>query len=202
MNKTTIDWPWKPLWTWNPVVGCKHGCSYCYARRMNQRFKYIPKWEDPQVFEERFDEPAYLKKPSNIFVGSMCDLFGAWVPRPWIREVIRVCERIPRHTFMFLTKNPARYAEFDFPENCWLGVTATKWTDVIYWPWIHKSNKKFLSAEPLLGEFLTTELKCLFDLVIVGAMTGPGAVIPKKEWIDSIQHPNIFYKDNIKKYLK
>jgi len=41
------------------------------------------------------------------------------------------------------------------------------------------------------------------DLVIVGAMTGNGKknVIPKKEWIENIIHPNIFYKNNIKKYL-
>jgi len=28
-----------------------------------------------------------------------------------------------------------------------------------------------------------------------------GAIKPKKEWIKSIKHPNIFYKDNIKKFL-
>jgi len=39
------------------------------------------------------------------------------------------------------------------------------------------------------------------SLVIVGAMTGQGAIKPKKEWIDSIKHPNIFYKNNIKKFL-
>ena len=37
--------------------------------------------------------------------------------------------------------------------------------------------------------------------VIVGAMTKPGTIIPKKEWMDSIEHPNVFYKNNIKKYL-
>ena len=24
--------------TWNPVTGCKHGCEYCYARRIVSRF--------------------------------------------------------------------------------------------------------------------------------------------------------------------
>jgi len=36
MNRTKIDWC---DYTWNPVVGCLHGCPYCYARRMAERFK-------------------------------------------------------------------------------------------------------------------------------------------------------------------
>jgi len=35
MNKTKIDWCDR---SWNPVTGCLHGCSYCYARRIAQRF--------------------------------------------------------------------------------------------------------------------------------------------------------------------
>ena len=25
--------------TWNPVTGCLHGCEYCYARRIANRYK-------------------------------------------------------------------------------------------------------------------------------------------------------------------
>lgn len=35
MNKTKIEWCDS---TWNPVTGCKHGCDYCYARRIAGRF--------------------------------------------------------------------------------------------------------------------------------------------------------------------
>jgi len=34
MGQTKIEWC---DYTWNPVVGCKHGCSYCYARRFAER---------------------------------------------------------------------------------------------------------------------------------------------------------------------
>ena len=34
-RKTKIDWC---THTWNPVSGCLHGCDYCYARRIAQRF--------------------------------------------------------------------------------------------------------------------------------------------------------------------
>ena len=30
-----IDWA---AWSWNPVTGCKHGCPYCYAKTMAERF--------------------------------------------------------------------------------------------------------------------------------------------------------------------
>lgn len=35
MDKTKIDWC---DMSWNPITGCKHGCEYCYARRMAERF--------------------------------------------------------------------------------------------------------------------------------------------------------------------
>ena len=35
MKQTKIEWCDA---TWNPVTGCKHGCEYCYARKMAHRF--------------------------------------------------------------------------------------------------------------------------------------------------------------------
>lgn len=35
MNKTNIEWCES---TWNPVTGCVHGCEYCYARQIVNRF--------------------------------------------------------------------------------------------------------------------------------------------------------------------
>ncbi|MBA7524298.1 hypothetical protein ES705_16435 [subsurface metagenome] len=35
MNKTKIDYV---DFTWNPVWGCRGTCSYCYARKIAQRF--------------------------------------------------------------------------------------------------------------------------------------------------------------------
>ena len=34
-DKTKIDWADA---SWNPVTGCLHGCEYCYARRIAERF--------------------------------------------------------------------------------------------------------------------------------------------------------------------
>ena len=35
MNKSKIEWCDH---TWNPVTGCRNGCSYCYANTMVKRF--------------------------------------------------------------------------------------------------------------------------------------------------------------------
>lgn len=44
-NKTKIDWCDS---TWNPVTGCLHGCEYCYARSIAERFGlgFAPKLGD------------------------------------------------------------------------------------------------------------------------------------------------------------
>jgi len=186
--------------TWNIVVGCKNACWYCYAKRMNDRFKWIPKWNEPQIFIKRLGEPSKIKKPSKIFVCSMSDLFGDWIPKEIIEEVIKVAKDNPRHTFQFLTKNPKRYSEFNFPENCWLGITIDGTENKIvaqnkisYLE--RKNNYRFISFEPLLGD--VSYLSYDVNLVIIGAQTGPKAIKPKQKWIDSIRHSNIFYKNNI-----
>ena len=36
MDKTKIDWCDS---SWNPVTGCLHGCEYCYAGGIAERFR-------------------------------------------------------------------------------------------------------------------------------------------------------------------
>lgn len=133
MNRTRIDWS---DYTWNPVVGCRHACPYCYGRRVAERglgeYGKWPKGErfQPRLLEDRLDDPKKLLTPATIFVGSMCDLFGSWVPLDWIRQVLDVVEACPWHTFIFLTKNPLRYLQMaylglGFPQNAWVGYTLT-----------------------------------------------------------------------------
>lgn len=44
-GKNGIEWC---DYTWSPVTGCLHGCEYCYARRIVQRFgdKNDEEWHD------------------------------------------------------------------------------------------------------------------------------------------------------------
>ena len=76
----------------------------------------------------RLSAPANTKLheglPNNVFVCSMADLFGAWVPAEHIQQILDVCCEQKQWNYLFLTKNPTRYRDFSFPKNSWLGATA------------------------------------------------------------------------------
>jgi len=215
MNKTKIEWC---DYTWNPVTGCLHGCPYCYARRIARRFG---KPEDlsgcearleanftPTFYPGRIEEPKKVKRPSRIFTVSMGDLFGGWVPAQWINTVLQTVRECPQHTFIFLSKNPARYEECEWPANCWVGVTVENSyaaTRLVYIAKI-KAAVRFVSFEPLLGPVEISDLANLKDLhwVIIGAQTGPGAKPPAPGWVKKIigqaraADIPIFLKNNLK----
>jgi protein gp37 len=204
MNRTKIEWC---DYTWNPVTGCLHGCEYCYARRIAERFKgkAFPEGFKPTFHHNRLEEPKKQKKPSKIFTVSMGDLFGAWVPIDWRMKVLNTVENCPQHIFQFLTKNPSNYLNHVFPDNAWIGMTVTnlEHLQVINMDGL-AAKTKFISIEPLLsGPKKPIEFRGI-DWIIVGAQTGPKAVKPKPEWVQSIidqarKHDiRVFVKDNVK----
>lgn len=220
MNKTKIEWCDS---TWNPVTGCRHRCDYCYARRVAQRFgKEVPDYSGyplshegahvldnkidnnpyPFLFEPTFHayrlkEPQHKKKPQTIFVCSMADLFGDWVPDEWIKEVFGACKKAPQHRYLFLTKNPPRYGrlagtgKLPDSENFWYGVTATDHQtaelSMRYLPPVWRYNL-FVSVEPMLGSINLPAAEQYPKWIILGAMTGPGSKHnqPKREWIKNV----------------
>lgn len=211
MDKTKIDWADS---TWNPVTGCFHGCGYCYAERIARRFgnraaecgtirnQYLklkdepyPYGFDPTFHRYRLDRPKIWKNARNIFVCSMADLFGEWVPDEWINSVFDACLGAPQHNYLFLTKNPGRYIELAkkgmLPQmdNFLYGSSVTGPRD--RYSWFSKDYHWFLSVEPLhedLGEMDPDAEKP--DWIIVGAETGKrkGKIIPEKAWIEKINN--------------
>ena len=138
-----------------------------------------------------------------IFVGSMCDLFGSWIPQEWIERVLKTVYKADWHEYMFLTKYPKEYNNYYFPSNCWLGATIEEYNDAGDKRYqdmceIITDARKYLSIEPILGPFWFVQLEKDFDLIIVGAMTGPGAIKSEKDWLESIDHSNIYLKSNLK----
>ena len=212
MNKTKIDWADS---TWNPVTGCLNDCPYCYAKKISTRFdahffadkpkvlKFpmrsnqgiiypYPYGFTPTFHRYRLDEPAQKKKPQNIFVCSMADLFGDWVPISWIKDVLTACYKAPWHNYLFLTKNPQRLIDMGkqgllpAKENYWYGTTITDDATPFFYSEAHNC---FLSIEPLMGAFGEDgKLPPAIKWVIIGAETGnrKGKVTPQKEWIESI----------------
>jgi protein gp37 len=121
--------------TWNPIKGCFHACQWempdgsianCYAEDVANR---VAQAAYPYGFEHHYwtpavlDEPLRVKAPARIFVGSMADVFGHWVPDEQINQVLAIARAAHWHTFQFLTKNPVRAKVFDIPANCWIGAS-------------------------------------------------------------------------------
>jgi protein gp37 len=148
-----------------------------------------------------------------IFVGSMCDLFGDWIPDVWIEVVFKACRDAPHHVYAFLTKNPARYTYLakkgmlPGESNFWYGSTATTESDTFWWSDIHNT---FVSIEPIMGPFHPQDSPVKkTDWVIVGAETGSRKekVRPEPEWITAIvkncraTETPVFLKNNIFPYI-
>jgi len=73
MNKTKIEWVINPNgspgFTFNPFTGCLHSCSYCYARKIANRFQPDAKGREAikQMCEYRkFGEVYVLDEPIRI----------------------------------------------------------------------------------------------------------------------------------------
>ncbi len=200
MNKTKIEWC---DYTINPVKGlcpmhCKNlqGYEYCYAageRGFYKRFGLNP--------EIRFEpktllDLATVPDGAKVFIGSTIELFGDWVKPEWMHEIFSMAKSKPRHTFVFLTKQPQNLIRWSpFPENCWVGVSATDdkmFTEAIVQLQQVKAQTKYISFEPLLGQiglthYLPLMLKDTIHLVIIGQQAPPTKkTAPKIEWLQEI----------------
>ncbi len=208
MEKTKIEWCDS---TWNPVTGCKHGCEYCYARSIAHRFdgtKMYPNGFEPMFWASRLGIPGKWKEPKNIFVCSMADLFGSWVPDGWIKTIFEICRRTERHNYLFLTKNPERFSELvrkgailPSDRNFWFGTTAVNDAQPVFIGGY--SLHTFLSIEPIMGPFDTDKFNFrYFEWVIIGAETGrrKEKVIPERKWIEQVC--SIADRDGAKVFMK
>jgi len=191
-----IEWA---KWSWNPVTGCKHNCPYCYARDIAMRF-YEQKFE-PALIPERLTAPLNTPVPpaaqtdigyKNVFTCSMADLFGRWVPREWIEAVLDVVTRAPEWNFLFLTKFPIRMAEFEFPDNAWVGTSVDAQARVANAERAFRNVRakvKWLSCEPLLEPLQFTDLSMFQWIVLGGASSSTQTPEwrPPRAWINAIE---------------
>lgn len=182
------------------------------AERKTKSGKFIkapyPFGFEPTFHRYRLNEPVNVKQPQNIFVGSMADLFGDWVPDEWIKAVFEACASAPQHKYLFLTKNPDRYYQLgEGDENIipddgicgWFGASAT--TEEQAQAAYENLNCTWMSLEPLHGEFseeffthtvmvgdgVVDEIR-RWQWIVIGAETGSHKrkVVPKREWIENI----------------
>jgi protein gp37 len=185
---------WAPN-SWNPVRGCEHDCTYCFARDIVTMRDPDGDAFKPKLWPWRLAMPAATPLPAatdpgarNVFTCSLADLFGRWVPREWIEAVLAEVWSNPQWTFLFLTKFPLRLAEFEFPPNAWVGTTVDAQARVAVAEKAMaqvKAAHRFLSCEPML-ERLTFSRPELFDWCIIGGAsksTRTPEFRPPAEWV-------------------
>jgi protein gp37 len=226
--------------TWNPVGGCQHACRWqmpdgsiaeCYAETTANGLRsdtfYPHGFEHHYWHPSRLEEPAKVKTPARIFLDSMSDIMGHWVPDEQIQNVLDICAASPHHTFQLLTKNAPRLLKFEFPSNIWVGVSVPPThmlgrqltfdqqkrmllrqmevlADV-------KASVRWMSIEPLSFDvsaiFLKHKGEIPFEWFVVGAASnGRKLYQPKPNWVenvltiaDTLAIP-VFFKGNLEWY--
>ena len=133
------------------------------------------------------------KKPCNIFVCSMSDLFHEDIPYDIISEIVYVMEKTPQHTYQILTKRPERMRFFFYyvrsiPENVWVGVSVENKKAAERMQELKRiiTPVRFLSCEPLLEDLGKLDLN-LIDWVIVGGESGANARPMREDCVLSIK---------------
>lgn len=201
--------------TWNPLrLLCRHGCMYCYANR-------IPGFSSISHSPILHDK---LGKYKVIFVCSITDMFGEWIPDRSISDILQYCRRYPLNVYLFLTKKPDRYWNFlnEFPSHSILGATIE--SNRLY-PAISRApstNARFLSfreipppkmvcIEPVMEFYLEPFIEMLKQIaptyVVIGAVTGGISIPEPEDWkisrlIEELStFTEVVAKNNLKRLL-
>jgi protein gp37 len=222
-ENASIEWA---QWTWNPVTGCEHNCPYCYARdiaTLGPTAGGFPNGFAPTFIPKRLSAPRNTRFPAakaaewighkNVFTVSMGDLFGGWVPVEWVEEVLRRCREAPQWNFLFLTKSPGRMAQFDLPENAWIGTTVDCQVRVANAEKAFRKIKakvKWVSIEPWLEPLKFKDLGA-FQWVVLGGASKSSKTPewrPPGAWIEAMKAEAarlgvaVYEKENLRRRVR
>lgn len=105
---------------WNVVVGCSkksEGCRDCWALRMAKRLQAMgrPEYQTlvdengnwsgrPMFLDHRLEDPFKWRKPRNVLVAFMGDLFHESLNPAYVHRVFEVMAMTPQHQYFVLTK--------------------------------------------------------------------------------------------------
>lgn len=202
---TKIEWAEETL---NAVSGCtkvSEGCANCYAEKMAKRLQAMGAKGYESGFAvtlhpHRITEFFNLRKPSVVFWCSMGDLFHTDVPAAFIMDCLDAAWGRPEHTSIFLTKRAQRMANTVakwvihskvayLPRHMWFGVSTENQqaADERIPHLLSIPGKRFLSAEPLMGEIDITDSLPKVNAVIAGGESGPGARPCRPEWARALR---------------
>lgn len=137
----------------------------------------------PRFWPERLEQIRKHKKgiiPVGIFLDDMSDWMGDYWPEAWTEAELQVMKDCPQNRFYTLTKQPQNLIKWSpFPDNCWVGVTATNpfaFYKALEFVKEIDASIVYLSLEPFLQEIKIPAAAVLNDhgisWLIIGACTG------------------------------
>lgn len=149
--------------TWNPFVGCKNYCKYCWARKLAKRSKCEEcKNFTPHMHRNRLEQK--FRAGEVVFIGDMGDIAFF---QSEANEILEKIEEYPQTTFLFLTKDPQTYLKWiNPPPNIVFGATietnrnisflskaphpAIRFEALIRLAKHHPNIPQFISIEPIM----------------------------------------------------
>jgi protein gp37 len=200
------------------------GCANCYASGLNskgirfggngQEFTGVRSDNRPEMVlnVDMLQAWARMRKPKKIFMGSMTDLFGEWIPDWMLMTLLDAMAQAPKQTFQILTKRPERASEVisswlrhvglgQLSANIWLGISAENqvtYDERAKWLMCCLVQLRFISLEPLLGPIEIAGPKFnegkWIDWIITGGESGPNARPLKIDWLDAISAQSRYYE--------
>ena len=194
--------------TWNLGCGCTKiapGCLHCWAEELHtMRHKaflagkhvppqYAKPFSEVQFLPKRLDQPLHWRKPRDIFVCSMSDLFHPKVSDRIIRAAFETMWAADQHRYFIFTKRVERANHFleqydPLTENIWLmlSISTQKEADEKI-PILLNTNvaHRGLSIEPLLS-LIDLPFALKLSWVILGAESGSKRRPCNLDWIRQI----------------
>ncbi len=181
--------------TFNPWIGCTKvspACLNCYAENQeDKRFHRVKwgkgqprrlnseaKWRDPPSWNRKCEKYGVR---ARVFCASLADVFDAEVDYSWKARLWELIGETPHLDWLLLTKRPESIRGDDpwgnsWPENVWIGTSVeNQFYADLRLPILAElpAKNRFVSAEPLLGDF-QIKPEHRIDWLIVGGESGAG----------------------------
>jgi protein gp37 len=123
----------------------------------------------PYLDEKELDKN--LGSGNFIFIGSSCDMWAENIPSEWIEAVLKQVKKYPCNKYLFQSKNPRRFSEFDIdlPDHCITGTTIETNRTYICMGITPPPNERAIAMDGRYG-FITIEPILDFDIYLFVAM--------------------------------